>query len=249
MAPTPDRELGDARAAIDRGDGLAALRSLDKARRGYLKLRDAEGLEHVLDMAALVETADDRARIGCDNLVYAAKQNLRQESRRAARERGEAWADPYPDLQAPSEHTGLVLTRRVKAVIGVGVLATTALVVAVLVLPWVVHSDSTPSVTLRLVNDTEARVTVRGCDDSDCTTTWMHRELGPGLETDAQVPTDELLELFRVERPGSHECLPVRVHDGYQRLDGEGALAARLSEASPCPGTTVLPEPVEQAPF
>jgi hypothetical protein len=41
----------------------------------------------------------------------------------------------------------------------------------------------------------------------------------------------------------------VRVHDGYKRLQGEGALAARLSQATPCPGTTVLPEPAEQTPF
>ena len=88
VAPTPDRELGEARAALDRGDGLTALKRLDRARRGYMKLRDAEGLGVVLDMAALVgPTEDDRVRIGRDNLEYAVKQNLRLESRRAARER------------------------------------------------------------------------------------------------------------------------------------------------------------------
>lgn len=249
VAPTPDRDLGEARAAIDRGDDLAALKSLDRARRGYVKRRDADGLEHVLDMAALVDPAGDRARIGRDNLEYAVKQNLRQESRRAAQERGEDWADPYPDLQAPREHTGLVLTRPVKAAIGVGVLAGTALLLAILIVPWLTDSDSTPRVTLRLLNDTQETVTVRGCDDADCTTSWMRRKLEPGLETDAEVPSDELVELFRVERTGGDTCLPVRVHDGYQRLRGEGALAARLSQATPCPGTTVLPEPAEQTPF
>jgi hypothetical protein len=77
----------------------------------------------------------------------------------------------------------------------------------------------------------------------------LHRELRPGLEADAEVASDELVEPFRVERRGAETCLPVRVHDGYQRLRGEGALAARLSQATPCPGTTVLPEPAEQSPF
>jgi hypothetical protein len=249
VAPTADRDLGEARAAIDRGDGLAALKSLDRARRGYLKGRDSDGLEHVLDMAALVDSTDDRARIGRDNLVYAAKQNLRQESRRAARERGESWIDPYPDLQAPSEHTGLVLTRPVKAAIGIGVLAGTALIVALVVAPWLSDSSSTPKVTLRLLNDTQETVSVRGCDEADCTTSWMHRELEPGLEADAEVSSDELVAVFRVERAIGDTCLPVRVHDGYKRLQGEGALAARLSQATPCPGTTVLPEPAEQTPF
>ena len=249
VAPNPDRDLGEARAAIDRGDGLAALKSLDRARRGYVKRREADGLEHVLDMAALVDPSDDRARIGRDNLVYAGKQNLRQESRRAARERGEAWVDPYPDLQAPNEHTGLVLTRPVKGAIGIGVLAGTALIVALFVAPWLSDSGSTPKVTLRLVNDMQETVSVRGCDDADCTTSWMHRELEPGLEADAELPSDELVAVFRVERSIGDTCLPVRVHDGYESLRGEGALAARLSQATPCPGRTVLPKPAEQTPF
>src|SRR4029453_9993981 len=161
------------------------------------------------------------------------KQNLRRESRRAARERREPWVDPYPDLQAPSEHTGLVLTRGVKVAIGVGVLVGTAVVAGILVAPWLTGSDTTPSVTLRLVNDTQQTVTVRGCDDDDCVTSWMHKELGPGLEVDAEVASDELVTLSRVERrSGGDECLPVRVHDGYQQLGGGSALATRLSEAT-----------------
>ena len=53
VALNPDRDLGAARAAIDRGDGRGALKSLDRARRGYSKEFDAAGLEHVLDMVAL----------------------------------------------------------------------------------------------------------------------------------------------------------------------------------------------------
>jgi hypothetical protein len=250
VAPTPDRHLGEARAAIDRGDGPAALKSLDQARRGYLKSRDTEGLGVVLDMAALVgASGDDRIRIRRDNLVYAVKQNLRQESRRAAQERREPWVDPFPDLQAPTEHTGLVLGRGAKTAIAAGVLVGTAIVVGILVSPWIGSSHSAPRVTLRLLNDTQETVTVRGCDDPDCTTTWLDRRLAPGLEADSEVNSDELLSLFRVERAGGADCLPVRVHDGYQRLDGGAALAVRLSLATPCPGTTVQPVPAQSAPL
>jgi hypothetical protein len=77
----------------------------------------------------------------------------------------------------------------------------------------------------------------------------MHRRLEPGLETDPEIASDKLIAVFRVERPGGDTCLPVRIHDGYERLDGSGALAARLSQATPCPGTTVLPVPAEGAPL
>jgi hypothetical protein len=247
VAPNPDRELGEARAAIDRGDALVALKHLDQARRGYFKQRDGDGLEHVLDMAQLVDIADDRARVGRDNLAYAVKQNLRQESRRQARERGEPWSDPYPDLQAPAEHTGLVITRPVKIAISVGVALGTALLLAILVLPWFFESN-TKSVTLRLVNDTPQRVTVRGCFDAQCDTSWLHRDLEPGQETETGVDPDDLVELFQVERSGRDDaCLPARIHDGYRLLDGgQGTLALRLSEATPCPGSTVLPEPASE---
>ena len=115
VAASPDRDLGEARAAIDRGDSRAALKSLDHARKGYARALDSEGLEHVLDMAALVDASDDRSRIGRDNLVYAVKQNLRQESRRRARQLGRPWSDPFPDLQAPTEHTGLRVHARRQA--------------------------------------------------------------------------------------------------------------------------------------
>jgi hypothetical protein len=93
-------------------------------------------------------------------------------------------------------------------------------------------------------------VTIRGCDDADCFTTWLDRDVGPGLETDADVDADSFVELFKLARRGPDLCLPVRVHDGYLLLDGgPGALAVRLSEASACPGATVLPEPAEQTPL
>ena len=120
MAPQPDRELAEARAAIDRGDTRAALKRLERARRGYLKQHDADGLEHLLLLADVLDPTDERTRIGRDNLVYAVKQNLRLESRRGAQRASQPWVDPYPDLAAPSEHTGIAFTRGVKLAIAIG---------------------------------------------------------------------------------------------------------------------------------
>jgi hypothetical protein len=244
VAVDPDRELAEARSCIDRGDEPAALRRLDRARRGFVKRHDQSGLEHVLVMAAVLENDDERVRIGRANLEYAVKQNLRLESRRAARSTGGQWEDPYPGLGAPSEHTKLVLTRGVKLAIGAGVLLGSALLIAIFVLPWFFESSST-RVTLRLLNDTPQSATVRGCDDVDCSTTWMHRDVDAGLATEDDVDVQDFVALFKVKQPGRPDtCLPVRVHDGFQRLPAaDGTLVARLSQATPCPGTTVLPEP------
>jgi len=239
VAPNPDRELGEARAAIDRGDSPAALKRLDRARRGYLNERDSEGLDHVLDMARLVDTTEDRARIGRENLAYAVKQNLRQESRRQAQERKETWADPYPDLLAPTEHTGLVLTRGVKIAVGIGVLAGTAAVVGLVLASVLVDSGSKTMVTLRLDNNTGRTVTVRACADGYCPS----REIGPGDETETKLDADKLVQVFRLDLPGTDKCLPLRVHDAYQMFGKPDALQATLSQATSCPGTTVLPRP------
>jgi hypothetical protein len=248
VADSPDRDLGDARAALDRGDGRRAVSSLDRARRGYLRHHDAEGLEHVLDMAALVDGTDDRTRIDRQNLAYAVKQNLRQESRRRARERREPWDDPYHDLQAPEEHTGLAVTRGAKVAIGFGVLAALAALVG-FVLAAALGGETTKTVTLRLVNDTGQPIAVRGCDDPDCATSFMHRQVAPGARTETDVDADTLVQLFTFERGGASECLPLRVHDAYRRLNGDGVLTAKLSQATPCPGTTVVPQPAAQTPI
>ena len=55
------------------------------------------------------------------------------------------------------------------------------------------------------------------------------------------------MQVFRLEWAGPDECLPLRVHDAYQRIGGSGALGANLSQATPCPGTTVLPRRVGPA--
>jgi len=243
VAPNPDRELADARARIDRGDEAGAVKRLDRARRGYLKRRDAAGLEHLLVLADVLQAEDDRVRIGRDNLVYAIKQNLRQESRRQAQEQRQPWHDPYPDLQAPSEHTRIAFTRGVKFWIALGVAVGTLLVVSAF-LAFALFSTTTTNVTLRLVNDTGSRAAVRGCDDSDCATFWTHADLDPGLSAERDVPVDDVVEYFEVKQSGRMlKCLPLRVHDAYERSGEEASvLVARLSAATPCPGITVLPK-------
>jgi hypothetical protein len=241
VAATPDRELGEARAAIDRGDSQAALKSLDRGRKGYAGALDVEGLEHVLDMAALVDAEDDRSRIGRDNLIYAVKQNLRQESRRRARQLGRPWDDPFADLQAPTEHTGFAFTRGLKLWIGIGVAVAVAAFVGFVLVAALVDTGPATTVTLRLTNDTGRSVTVRTCDAASCDT-GSTRRVDPGDQTEARFDADRLVQVFRLEWPGPDECLPLRVHDAYQLMGGSGDLRAKLSQATPCPGTTVLPK-------
>jgi hypothetical protein len=247
VARNPDRDLADARAAIDRGDERAALKRLDKARRGYAGDHDAAGLEHLLVLADVLECPDERTRIGRENLVYAVKQNLRFEGRRRANMTGEPWQDPYPDLAAPTEHTGIHLGRGLKLVIGAATLLGILAVVGWVAWVIAVYSSSSTQTTLRLVNDTGQAVQVRGCDDSSCETTWMHANLDRGLSTERQVSVDDLVDLFQVELSGGRrDCLPIRVHDGYLRggSDASLVLVAKLSRATRCPGQTVLPRAV-----
>jgi hypothetical protein len=243
VAPNPDRELADARACIDRGDEAGALKRMDRARRGYLKQHDVAGLEHLQVLADVLEARDDRVRIGRDNLVYAIKQNLRQESRRRSHEQREPWQDPYPDLQAPTEHTRIAFTRGVKLWIAIGVALGTALVAGVIVAIALTSSSET-DVTLRFVNDTGGPVTIRGCDDTSCSAFWMHADLDAGLRTERNVPADDLVDVFRVKRSGqTEECLPLLVHDAFLLAGAvtPTTLVARLSQATPCPGRTVRP--------
>jgi len=243
VAPNPDRDLADARAAIDRGDERAALKRLEKARRGYARNHDGAGLEHLLVLANVLECPDERTRIGRVNLLYAVRQNLRRESRRQATFNDEPWQDPYPDLAAPTQHTGIAITRGIKLWIGLGVAVATLAVISFFVAA-ALFSTSTTDVTLRLENDTRSRVTVRGCDDSDCATIWTQADLDPGLSTERDVPVDAVVEYFEVKQSGQTlKCLPLRVHDAYER-SGEQAsvLVARLSAATQCPGITVLPK-------
>jgi len=130
VTPTPDRELAEARACIDRGDENGALKHLDRARRGYVEQHDVAGLEHLFVLADVLDAANERLRDSRENLVYAIGQNIRAETRRAAQLSGKPWQDPYPDLQAPTSHTRISLTRGVKIAIGLGVALTIAAIVA-----------------------------------------------------------------------------------------------------------------------
>jgi hypothetical protein len=244
VAPNPDRELANARACIDRGDEKTALKRLDRARRAYAKRHESAGLEHVLVLADVLAAADEPTRIGRENLVYAARQNLRAESRGAALRRGEPWQDPYPDLQAPTEHTRISFTRGVKIAIGIGTALVTAVVVLIVVAPFFSDSTTTKTrVTLRLVNDAGSSVDVRGCDDLGCTRTWTQLVLAAGKSADRTVPADETLELFQLKRLGARSCLPLLVHEAYvgAGADPTVTLVARLSKSSPCPGAAVRP--------
>ncbi len=193
-------------------------------------------------LAAVLPASDEQAVIGRENLVYAVKQNLRAESRRKAQQHGEPWQDPYPDLQAPTEHTRISFTRGVKIAIAIATALATAALIAILVLPWF-FAETTTTVTLRLVNDAQVSTEVRGCDDVNCTSSWTHFTLGAGKSAERDVPTDDSLELFKLERPGAQACLPLLVHEAYERAGADPAvtLVARLSKATSCPGRAVRP--------
>jgi hypothetical protein len=75
----------------------------------------------------------------------------------------------------------------------------------------------------------------------------MHADLDRGLSTERQVPVDDLIDVFQVTLPGAQRsCLPLRVHDAFLRggSDPSLVLVAKLSQATPCPGQTVLPRTV-----
>lgn len=129
MAGAFDRELATARAAYERNDPYRALRRLDRARQRALKAKDVPQLEHVLRFADGVIARDERTEIERENVLYAARQNIRQVGRRLAWERQESWADPFPHLDAPRPVTRTFLSTGVKIWIGIGVVLATALVV------------------------------------------------------------------------------------------------------------------------
>ena len=103
--------------------------------------------------------------------------------------------------------------------------ALATLLVLMVFLAVALFSTSTTDVTVRLVNDTRSRVTVRGCDDSDCATIWTQADLDPGLSAERDVPVDDIVEYFEVKQSGrTLECLPLRVHDAYER-SGDSSVA------------------------
>ena len=245
MTPIPDRELAEARACIDRGDEKRALKHLDRARRGYVKQHDVAGLEHLFVLAEVLDAANERLRDTRENLVYAIGQNIRAETRRAAQLSGQPWQDPYPDLQAPTSHTRISLTRGVKIAIGLGVALMTAAIVGFFALSAFVDVEqkATP-VTLRLVNDTKQRAVVADCLFPDCSVRLSRKSVGPGRKLERIEFSDDRIDVFTVKRRGTEACLRVRVQAGYKRAgsDPELTLVAKLSQATPCPGTAIVPK-------
>jgi hypothetical protein len=250
VTPNPDRELAEARACIDRGEESRALQHLDRARRGYLKRHDIPGLEHLLVLADVLDTADERTRSGRGNLVYAIQQNVRTETRRAAQLRGEPWRDPYPALGAPTEHTRISLTRGVKIAIGIGVALTAAAIIAFFAAPAFVDVKEQPSpVTLRLVNDTEQGVLVGKCVDPACAVSLNPKHLRPGGALQIMEQSDDRMDRLTVIRPGKEAvCVPLRVHAAYKLAgsDSSVVLVAKLSQGTACPGTPLVPRPAAQ---
>ena len=135
MADPFERELAAARAAYERNDAFQALRRLDRARRTAVKQKDTERLDRVLGFAEGVIARDERTQIERENVIYAARQNLRQVTRRLAWERRETWADPFPALDAPRPVTRTFVSTGVKVWIGVAVAIATALLVLWLLSP------------------------------------------------------------------------------------------------------------------
>ena len=135
MADAFDRELAAARGAYERNDAFGALRRLDRARRAALKRKDVGLLERVLDFADGVIARDERTEIERENVIYAARQNLRQVTRRLAWETRSEWTDPFPALDAPRPVTRTFFSTGVKVWIGVGVALATILLVLWLLSP------------------------------------------------------------------------------------------------------------------
>jgi hypothetical protein len=236
VARNPERDFGEARERLDRGDHIGALRSLDRARRGFARRGDVDGLRHVLDLATLVETADERTAAERDNVVYAAKQNLRQATRtRAVRERSE-WIDPYPDIEAPAAPRARVyFTRWVKLAIAIGVLAGVLALGGCIAL-FAIYSAEELSVGV--VNDGQRPVTVRWCGAPDCDDQYESHEVFPNGTAEFDLPSDDRLDLIVVTDMSGRRvgCFVVPVHSTYEEVhpDARGVSFA-VSQADPCP--------------
>jgi len=244
-----ESRLAAARSAYERNDTHGALRELDRARAVAFKERDEDKLRRVLDFAEGSLSREEQTEIERENLLYAARQNLRQLSRRRALLAGESWEDPFPDLETPQAHTRTFISRGVKFWIGVAVLLATILAAA-LVAALIVGalSSSGDALRLRVRNDTGDRLTVKLCETVACNSgfdpfdTW-HLEPGEYVRTD--LPADDVVDLFVVRgTPSGRACLPVRVDRTYEELsDRKTVVVVRLSEATPCPGEIVTPRP------
>jgi hypothetical protein len=232
VARNPERDFGEARERLDRGDRLGALRSLDRARRGFARGGDVDGLQHVLDLAGLVEAADERAAAERDNLAYAVKQNLRQATRTRAVREGREWVDPYPDIEAPAApRTRVYFTRWVKLAIAIGV------VLGVLALGGCIAAAiiySNDELAVIVTNDSRETVRVRWCDAPDCELRHESHELAPGGTAEFDFASSDGLDVLVVFDSGDARlgCFLVPVREIYD--SGVSTLRRNVSGAESC---------------
>jgi hypothetical protein len=241
MARNPERDFGEARERIDRGDTLGALKTLDRARKGFAAREDVEGLEHVLALGDLVGDGNDRIQAARANLVYAAKQNLRGATRKTALRAGRPWVDPYPDLEAPVEHTRIAITRGVKFWIGVAVLLGSLAIAAYIAVVIAFGSTSSSELPVVVTNDLSQTIDVRWCDDQSCNFPIESHELAPGGTAEFDLPSDDLLDLLVVRNSGSKYrlgCMSLAVEETV-RNRGSEVWRLPVSRMSPCPGVPI----------
>jgi hypothetical protein len=232
VARNPERDFGEARERLDRGDRLGALRSLDRARGGFARRGEVDGLQHVLDLAALVEATDERVAAERDNLDYAAKQNLRQAMRTHAVREGREWVDPYPDIEAPAaRRTRVYLTRWVKLAIAIGVLLG-VLALGGYIAAAIIYSNDELAVIV--TNDREETVKVRWCDAPDCRVRHESHELAPGGTAEFDFPSSDGLDVLVVFDSGDARlgCFLVSVREIYD--SGVSTLRRNVAGAESC---------------
>jgi hypothetical protein len=231
VAGNPERDFGDARGRLDRGDYSGAVEALEKARRGFARKGDVDGLQHVLDLAELIETPDERTAAERDNTIYSARQNLRQATRTQAVREGREWEDPYPDIEAPAApRTRVYFTRWVKLAIAIGVVAALAATGGCIAVA-IIYTDELAVV---VTNDTERTVKVRWCDAPDCENEYESHELDPNGTTEFDFSTEDGLDLLVVQdaRERRLGCLVVPVRELY-KVSHRADFA--VSDAAPCP--------------
>lgn len=216
---------------------MGVLRSLDRARRGFARGGDIDGLRHVLDLAALVEPTDERALAERDNVIYSAKQNLRQATRTRAVREGSEWIDPYPDIEAPAAPRARVyFTRWVKLAIAIGVLAGVLALGGCIAL-LAIYSGGELSVGV--INDGQRPVEVSWCDDPSCDDEHESHEVFPNGTAEFDFPSDDKLDLIVIMDTSGRRlgCFVVPVHSTYEEVhpDARG-VSFVVSAADRCPG-------------
>jgi hypothetical protein len=244
-----EKRLAAAREAYERNEPFEALRRLDRARRVALKRRDEEQVRRVLEFAEGVIARDERTEIERENVVYAARQNLRQLSRRRVLREGGTWKDPFPDLEEPRPQTRTFVSGGLKFWIGAGVVVGLLVVAAFVAAVIAGAFESEDELALRVRNDTQRAVALKWCDEVACDGDYeplSTTHLEPGEYDRRDLPAHDIVDLFVVEDAEGNRigCLPVRVDQTYENLSNKRLLmVVRVSSATPCPGEIVTPEP------